>query len=131
MSAILEYQTAVFAQLNADSALMAEIEAVYDIVPQGAVAPYVYFGDVTCEDAANLAAEQCKIDFQIICVTESSGKKQAAEISDLVRKSLHLAQLSLIGYEHINTRLLNEEIELASNGINYLATLGFEAVVSG
>lgn len=130
MSAILEYQKAVFAKLNADSAVMDVVTGVHDIVPQGATAPYIYFGDVASEEATNLAKEMYKISFVVFCVTESMGKKEAAEIADLVRKSLHLATLNLSGFSHINTRLVDEDIELASNGQTYLAQLEFEAVVS-
>lgn len=129
MSAILEYQKAVYAKLVADSNITAAVVGVYDIVPQGAIAPYIYFGDVVCEEIGNLAGDMCRISFPIICVTESSGKKEAAEIANLVRKSLHLSELDVTGFEHINTRLTEEEIELSSNGTTYLAVLDFEAVI--
>ena len=130
MSAILEYQKAVYAKLQADSALVASVQGIYDSVPQNAVVPYIYFGDATTEDTSNLAKNSAKINFTIFCISETLGKKQAAEIAEKIRALLHRATLTLSGYTHINTRYVEQKISLAGNGINYIAELLFEAVVS-
>ena len=130
MSAILEYQKAVYARLQADSALVAQVQGIYDSVPQNAVAPYIYFGDAAAETAENLAKKAEKISFTIFCVSENLGKMQVAEIAEKVAVLLHRANLTITGYVHINTRFVEQKISLASNGINYFAELVFEAVVS-
>jgi len=130
MSAILEYQKTVYNALQANSGLVAQVQGIYDSVPQNAVSPYVYFGNVTSETAENLAKNVVKINFTILCVSETLGKLQAAQIAEKVRASLHLANLSITGYTHINTRFIAQEISLTNNGINYFTELNFEAIVS-
>ena len=131
MSKILEYQKAVFAVLSGDSTLSGKITGVYDIAPQGAAAPYVYFGDVETEDATNLAEDMQRISFVIFCISESAGKMEAAEISQAVRDLLHLQSLEVNGFEHVNTRNVSEDVSLSSNGTTYQARLEFEAFVAG
>jgi ubiquinone biosynthesis protein UbiJ len=130
MSAILEYQKAVYAALQADASLIAQVQGIYDSVTQNAVAPYVYFGDVAAETAENLAKNAVKISFTIFCVTETLGKLQAAQIAENVRAIIHRANLVVAGYDHINTRFVEQEISLANNGINYFAEVVFEGVVT-
>lgn len=130
MSAIFEYQKAVFEKLSVDAELVTLINGVYDNVPQDVYAPYVYFGDVAVEEIPNLGANVQRINFVIFCVAESAGKKEVAEIAAAVEQILHLSNLSVAGFEHINTKLVNQNIERQSNGVTYIAKLEFEGVVS-
>jgi hypothetical protein len=130
MSAVLEYQKAVYTALQANATLVAQVQGIYDSVPQNASAPYVYFGDVDVKESANLSKNAVNIEFVIFCVTESLGKLQAAEIAENVCAILHRANLAVSGYTHINTRFVEQQISIANNGINYFAEMVFEGVVS-
>ena len=130
MSVILEYQKAIFAKLAGDAPLAALITGVYDAVPQDVIAPYIYFGDVAADEMPNLAVDISQINFIIFCVVESAGKKDVLEIAAAVAQALHLANLAVAGYEHINTQLLRQDIQRESNGVTYIAKLEFIGVVS-
>lgn len=130
MSALFEYQKSIFEKLSADAALSTLSTGVYDNVPQDATAPYIYFGDVSAEQIPNLSKNLQRINFIIFCVAESAGKKEVLEIANAVADALHLANLSVAGYEHINTKLQNQDAQRQSNGVTYIARMEFVGVVS-
>lgn len=130
MSATLELQKSIYAILSVDSGLLARVTGVYDSVPQNAVAPYVYFADVETVDISGLAKKKYHVTFEINSISESLGKKDSAEIAEIVRGLLDGKKPTIAAYENANIRFVSQSIAVASDGKTYIAKQKYEGVIT-
>lgn len=129
MSATLELQKAIYEILSADSGLLSRVTGVFDSVPQNAVAPYVYFADVQTTDISGLAKTKFQIEFEINVISESLGKKDSAEIAEIVRNLLDDVTPEIAGFEDLQINFLSQTIAVASDAKTYMAKQKYEGII--
>jgi hypothetical protein len=133
-SAAAELQTAIFAALTNDSALVAELGGakVYDEPPANAQFPYITFGRTSVYDwstGTEIGTEQL---FTLHIWSKEKGKKEVLEIMELARRRLDQAELPLGGgHELVNLRLEFAEARHDEDLSLHHGLLRFRAVTEG
>lgn len=110
----LELQGAIVARLKADAGVTALISTrVYDPVPPNPTFPYSSFGprDAISDDADCVTGYE--INWQIDAWSQQPGSKQAMQIADAIRSSLHghdfiLTDNAAVFFEHRVTRTFRD-----------------------
>lgn len=127
-SAVLELQGAIVARLKAYAGVTSIAAGrVYDVVPSGAVFPYVSMGptDEITEEADCI--DGLDIAFQVDCWSRAVGFPEVRRLADAVRDALHDYELTLTDnaltyFKHRQTRVFRDPDGLTSH-----AVLSFEA----
>jgi hypothetical protein len=133
-SAAAELQTAIFAALIADSALVAELGGpkVFDEPPAGTQFPYITFGRTSVYDwstGTEIGTEQL---FTLHIWSKEKGRKEVLEIMELARTRLDRAALPLGGGHHlVNLRLEFAEARHDEDLSLHHGLLRFRAVTEG
>ncbi len=99
-------QEAVYAALAADAAISSRITAIYDRPPEGAVTPYLSFGEATVEPYDTKTTRGCTVQFDIVVWEAEGGQMEAKEIMALVDAALHDNALMVADYDLISLRLV-------------------------
>jgi Protein of unknown function (DUF3168) len=129
-SASWSLQQSIFAALTANSALTALIgtDRIYDDVPQGSPLPYLTLGQSTIRDWSTGTEAGNEHLLTLHVWSDARGKKQASEIIDAVRTTLHDQQLTLVGHRLVNLRHEFSEARRDPGGEAIHAIARFRAV---
>ncbi len=130
MKAAAELQKAIFQALGANDELAVRVGTrVYDHAPANAAFPYITFGRTSIYDwstGTEVGAEQL---FTLHDWSKGRGKKEALEIMELARQTLHDAPLELEGHSLVNLRLEFSEARYDDRNEAYHGLLCFRAVM--
>lgn len=129
--AIAELQAAVFAALDADTALAAKVAGVWDEPDAGALYPYVTMGDGEVEDVSTKTEVLSSHQFQINIWSDAAGRMECKEIMELVHSALNNTSLALTGSRLVLLAFLgsSDERDDASGSVLYHGTMTFKALV--
>jgi len=97
-------QSAIFAALEADTALMAKINAVWDEPDTGAPYPYIVMGDGEVSDRSDKTGRGAQHRFRLDVWSDAAGRMEAKEIMDMAHDVLHDATLSLTNHTLVTIR---------------------------
>lgn len=103
-------QEAVYAALLADADLSARITALYDSPPEGAVAPYIAFGDTSIESYDTKSTPGNRIRFDVVIWSQTAGQMEAKEIMALVDAVLHKSLPPVAGFQLVSIRLEGAQV---------------------
>lgn len=127
-----ELQAAIYDILTADSALSAIIAGrVYDRVPMdGDIAPYVTFGpaDVQSDDAECIEAGDHFLQIDVWS-EKQGGFKECKEITHLIKRVLHKAEIDLPTHALVEMRVTNKRHLRDPDGITSHGIVTVEAMV--
>jgi hypothetical protein len=130
MSPAWSLQQSVFAALTADAALTALLGPgrIHDDVPQGSPLPYVTLGQATLRDASTGTDPGAEHIFTVHVWSDARGKKEAHELLDAVRATLHDRPLALAGHRLVNLRHETSDIRRDGDGATLHGLARFRAV---
>lgn len=131
MSAAIELQKAVFAQLSGDAALTALLAGakIFDHVPAHVAFPYLTFGRVSVFDWSADTSPGAEVFFTLHAWSKARGKSEALAILERARALLHEAELPLAGHRLVNLRAESAEAGFVDDFDVHHARLRFRAVV--
>jgi hypothetical protein len=130
MSSAAELQKAIFAALGANGALAALVGArIFDHAPAHVSFPYITFGRTSVYDWSTGSESGTEQLFTVHVWSKGKGKKEALEIMELARQTLHDAPLDLEGHSLINLRLEFSEARYDDRNEAHHGLLWFRAVV--
>ena len=125
MSADLELQKAIYAQLAGDEDLAALVATrIYDNVPGDAGFPYLAIGGN--ETRAWPGGMEHRLAFHAF--SRSGGRAEVKRIMGAVNAALHDASLTLEGHALVNLRFLDGTTRREADGITWRGTIRFRAV---
>ena len=130
MNSAAELQKAIFEALAANGALAALVGTrVFDHAPANAAFPYITFGRTSLYDWSTGTESGTEQLFTLHVWSKAKGKKEALEIMDLARATLHDAALELEGHNLVNLRLEFSEARYDDRNEAHHGLLRFRAVV--
>ena len=130
MNSAAELQKAIFDALGASAALAALVGTrVFDHAPANAAFPYITFGRTSLYDWSTGTESGTEQLFTLHVWSKAKGKKEALEIMELARGTLHDAALELEGHELVNLRLEFSEARYDDRNEAHHGLLRFRAVV--
>lgn len=130
MSSAAELQKAIFAALGANAALAVIVGArIFDHAPASVAFPYITFGRSSVYDWSTGTESGTEQLFTVHVWSKGKGKKEALEIMDLARQTLHDAALVLQGHRLVNLRLQFSEARYDDRNEAHHGLLRFRAVV--
>jgi hypothetical protein len=129
MSSAVELQKAIFAALGGNAALTAVIGArIFDHAPANAAFPYITFGRTSVYDWSTGTESGAEQLFTLHVWSKGRGKKEALEIMELARGTLHDAALELEEHSLVNLRLEFSEARYDDRNEAHHGVLRFRAV---
>ena len=130
-AAAAELQKAIFASLSSDAALVALLGGVriFDQAPANVAFPYITFGRTSVYDWSTGTESGAEQLFTLHVWSKAKGKKEALEIMELARGTLHDAALALEGHSLVNLRLEFAEARYDDRNEAHRGLLRFRAVV--
>ena len=132
MNSAAELQKAIFEALAANGALAAMVGTrVFDHAPANAAFPYITFGRTSVYDWSTGTESGTEQLFTLHVWSKAKGKKEALEIMELARGTLHDAALELDGHSLVNLRLEFSEARYDDRNEAYHGLLRFRAVTEG
>lgn len=125
MSSSAELQGLFYATLKGDAAIMAIAHKVYDRVPSspfGEKTAYITLGATDGTDDTADCIDGQEINTTIHCWSRAVGKIECKRLTDLVRKKLHRASLSLTAnalafLEVESTRVFDDPDGITTHGV--------------
>jgi hypothetical protein len=130
MSSAAELQKAIFAALGANGALAALVGArIFDHAPAHVSFPYITFGRTSVYDWSTGTESGTEQLFTVHVWSKGKGKKEALEIMELARQTLHDAPLGLQGHSLVNLRLEFSEARYDDRNEAHHGLLRFRAAV--
>jgi hypothetical protein len=130
MNSAAELQKAIFGALGVNAALTALVGSrILDHAPANVAFPYITFGRTSVYDWSTGTESGAEQLFTLHVWSKAKGKKEALEIMDLVRGTLHDAALALEGHELVNLRLEFSEARYDDRNEAHHGLLRFRAVV--
>ena len=130
MNSAAELQKAIFEALAANGALAVLVGArVFDHAPANAAFPYITFGRTSVYDWSTGTESGTEQLFTLHVWSKAKGKKEALEIMELARGTLHDAALELEGHKLVNLRLEFSEARYDDRNEAHHGLLRFRAVV--
>ena len=130
MNSAAELQKAIFGALGANAALAALVGTrVFDHAPANAAFPYITFGRTSVYDWSTGTESGTEQLFTLHVWSKAKGKKEALEIMELARGTLHDAALELEGHKLVNLRLEFSEARYDDRNEAHHGLLRFRAVV--
>ena len=130
MNSAAELQKAIFEALAANGALAAMVGTrVFDHAPANAAFPYITFGRTSVYDWSTGTESGTEQLFTLHVWSNAKGKKEALEIMELARGTLHDAALELEGHKLVNLRLEFSEARYDDRNEAHHGLLRFRAVV--
>ncbi|RLP25304.1 DUF3168 domain-containing protein [Mesorhizobium sp. YM1C-6-2] len=132
MNSAAELQKAIFGALGANAALTALVGTrILDHAPANVAFPYITFGRTSVYDWSTGTESGAEQLFTLHVWSKAKGKKEALEIMDLVRGTLHDAALELEGHNLVNLRLEFSEARYDDRNEAHHGLLRFRAVTEG
>lgn len=132
MNSAAELQRAIFGALGANAALTALVGArILDHAPANVAFPYITFGRTSVYDWSTGTESGAEQLFTLHVWSKAKGKKEALEIMELARGTLHDAALELEGHSLVNLRLEFSEARYDDRNEAYHGLLRFRAVTEG
>ena len=129
MNSAAELQKAIFEALAANGALAVLVGArVFDHAPANAAFPYITFGRTSVYDWSTGTESGTEQLFTLHVWSKAKGKKEALEIMELARATLHDAALELEGHKLVNLRLEFSEARYDDRNEAHHGLLRFRAV---
>ena len=129
MNSAAELQKAIFEALAANGALAAMVGTrVFDHAPANAAFPYITFGRTSVYDWSTGTESGTEQLFTLHVWSKAKGKKEALEIMELARGTLHDAALELEGHKLVNLRLEFSEARYDDRNEAHHGLLRFRAV---
>ena len=130
MNSAAELQKAIFEALAANGALAALVGTrVFDHAPANAAFPYITFGRTSVYDWSTGTESGTEQLFTLHVWSKAKGKKEALEIMEIARATLHDAALELEGHKLVNLRLEFSEARYDDRNEAHHGLLRFRAVV--
>ena len=130
MNSAAELQKAIFEALGANATLAALVGTrVFDHAPANAAFPYITFGRTSVYDWSTGTESGTEHLFTLHVWSKAKGKKEALEIMELARGTLHDAALELEGHKLVNLRLEFSEARYDDRNEAHHGLLRFRAVV--
>ena len=130
MNSAADLQKAIFEALGANGALAALVGTrVFDHAPVNAAFPYITFGRTSVYDWSTGTESGTEQLFTLHVWSKAKGKKEALEIMELARGTLHDAALELEGHKLVNLRLEFSEARYDDRNEAHHGLLRFRAVV--
>ena len=130
MNSAAELQKAIFGALAATGALAAMVGTRdFDHAPANAAFPYITFGRTSVYDWSTGTESGTEQLFTLHVWSKAKGKKEALEIMELARGTLHDAALELEGHKLVNLRLEFSEARYDDRNEAHHGLLRFRAVV--
>jgi hypothetical protein len=130
MSSAAELQKSIFEALAEDAALTALVGTrIHDHAPANAPFPYITFGRTSVYDWSTGTESGTEQLFTLHVWSKGKGKKEALEIMELARQSLHDAALELEGHRLVNLRLEFSEARYDDRNEAHHGLLRFRAVM--
>ena len=130
MNSAAELQKAIFEALAANGALAAMVGTrVFDHAPANAAFPYITFGRTSVYDWSTGTESGTEQLFTLHVWSKAKGKKEALEIMEIARATLHDAALELEGHSLVNLRLEFSEARYDDRNEAHHGLLRFRAVV--
>lgn len=130
MSPAADLQKAIFEALGANAALAARVaERIMDHAPANVAFPYVTFGRTSVYDWSTDTESGTEQLMTLHVWSKGKGKKEALEIMDLARETLHDAALDLEEHSLVNLRLEFSEVRYDERNEAHHGVLRFRAVV--
>ena len=123
-------QKAVVAHLAADPDVLGLIGAgrIFDRLITRAEPPYLVLGETTTTDFSTGDSDASEHRFEIEAWSKDNGRRQAVELADAVRATLHDAALTLEGAALVNLRHERTVTRRAPKTGLHVARLRFRAV---
>ena len=129
MSSAAELQKAIFEALGANGALAALVGTrIFDHAPANVAFPYITFGRTSVYDWSTGTESGTEQLFTLHTWSKAKGKKEALEIMELARTTLHDASLDLEGHSLVNMRLEFSEARYDDRNEAHHGLLRFRAV---
>ena len=130
MNSAAELQKAIFEALAANGPLAVLVGTrVFDHAPANAAFPYITFGRTSVYDWSTGTESGTEQFFTLHVWSKAKGKKEALEIMELARATLHDAALELEGHKLVNLRLEFSEARYDDRNEAHHGLLRFRAVV--
>ena len=131
MNSAAELQKAIFEALAADAGLTTALGGprIHDHAPANVAFPYVTFGRTSVYDWSTGTESGTEQLFTLHVWSKAKGKKEALEIMELARATLHDAALELEGHKLVNLRLEFSEARYDDRNEAHHGLLRFRAVV--
>jgi len=128
-SASWSVQQAVYAALNADGALIAQLGGprIYDDVPHAAAYPFVTMGQTSSADWGTGTEDGEEHIVTLHVWSSFGGRSEAQAIMGAIRDALHAARLSLAGHTLITLRQQFSDIRREADGITVHGLLRYRA----
>jgi hypothetical protein len=129
MSAALSLQAAMRNALLASAPLRAILGGahVYDELPRGAKAPYVFFNSIETRDWSVVDQKAHEHFVELRVATNEESRTLAQTIGDMIEKILDGVDLTLVEHRLINLRLVFWTVTRPNTSTSFTATLRFRA----
>tara|TARA_Y100001970_G_C14226585_1_gene856057 strand:- start:1243 stop:1650 length:408 start_codon:yes stop_codon:yes gene_type:complete len=125
-------QTAIYSRLNTDSTLTNTHGAgVYDEVQEGNSYPFVTIGEETAIDYSTKDVDGGELTVNIHVWSQYKGSKETKTIMDRIHDLLHDYNLSVTGYNLVNSRFEYSDIMRDPDGITRHGVMRFRAIILG
>ena len=130
MNSAAELQKAIFEALAANGPLAVLVGTrVFDHAPANAAFPYITFGGTSVYDWSTGTESGTEQLFTLQVWSKAKGKKEALEIMEIARATLHDAALELEGHKLVNLRLEFSDARYDDRNEAHHGLLRFRAVV--
>jgi hypothetical protein len=130
-SAVAALQSAIFAALEGDSALVAELGGprIYDQAPASVAFPHITFGATSVYDGSTGTESGTEQLFTLHIWSKAKGKKEVLEIMERARSRLDDAALTLSdGHQPVSLKLEFAEARFDNDLAVHHGLLRFRAV---
>ena len=125
-------QTAIYSRLNNDATLTNTHGAgVYDEVQEGNSYPFVTIGEETTIDYSTKDVDGGELTVNIHVWSQYKGSKETKTIMDRIHDLLHDYNLSVTGYNLVNSRFEYSDIMRDPDGITRHGVMRFRAIILG
>lgn len=123
-------QQSVYQSLTSDATLSALVAGIFDHVPAETSYPFITIGEATIRDFSNLQQQGTRAQITLRIYSREAGRKQSATIMERIVAVLHAGGMTVDGQVVHSLRFVSSAIELQDDGLTYLGTLIFRALLS-
>lgn len=124
-------QATVYAALNVAAITDTLSCAVLDEVTQGQSYPFITIGEETAIDYSTKTAHGGEFTVNIDVWSQYKGSKEVKQIMDKVHDLLHNSNLSVTGFNLVNTRFEFSDILRDPDGVTRHGVMRFRAIILG
>lgn len=129
MTSLHNLQTAIYAELTGDEALMSMISGVFDAVPDGQALPYIVIGDATETPWSTFGRSGSDDVLTIHIWSQANGFKGALQVLDQLNALLDGGELEMSGHVHVGTLYEGAETLRDPDGVTRHAVARYRAYV--